>query len=737
MGECIRTVIACFIVFFWGTSNLFCLAAEPIQTKKVLILYSFAADVPVQGLFTHGLQKGLRQDDGYKIDYVYEYLDMSRFSEKDYGELLSRYLREKYGRKQPDLIISYLEPASNFMASYGEQIFPGVPTIRGLYEGESESYQNPPVNYYDVVGIYGMTTAIDLILQAQPNTKKIYVAAGDGQRERKAIASFTDVALDFTGRVEFVYLNKLPLEEMLSTIKEISGDSVILYFYMYKDAAGNAFIPGDVLQKIHEVAPVPIYSSVSVFIGRGTVGGYMSSQDVLGNKVAAVALDILRGNITSHGPIEKAVAAEYIFDWRELKRWGIDENKLPSESKIEFKEKSIWELYKWQILVGTCLVSIQGILIVILLLNRRVRRRTETALKQSEEKYRLFIENANDAVFIYELLPNNSPGKFLEVNDMACKRLGYTKEEFKNMTFGNINLPNFDLEKAQDFLAQIRISGRGSFETIHVTKDGTYIPVEVSACHIIINQHAVIFSLARDLTERKKAENRLKAINQELDQFAYIVSHDLRAPLRAISSLSIWMEEDLAKLSPPDEIHTNMELLRRRVQRMDNFIQGILQYSRAGRVKGAIEVCDVGELLEDIKEDFNLQPPFRMEFAANMPVIKTESLKLRQVLANLLDNAMKHHNRLDGFVHVSVRDLGEFYEFSVRDDGPGIAPQYHNKVFQIFQVLQPRDQKENTGIGLALVKKIVEDQGGTIILQSDSGEGATFIFTWPKKQNES
>jgi len=264
-----------------------------------------------------------------------------------------------------------------------------------------------------------------------------------------------------------------------------------------------------------------------------------------------------------------------------------------------------------------------------------------------------------------------------------------------------------------------------------------------------------VLSLILDVTQQKQTEAelvhraaelvRLTAMlaqtnydlqkrNQELDEFSYVVSHDLKAPLRAIANLSEWIEEDLEE-SLTEETRQQMNLLRGRVYRMEALINGLLQYSRVGRLETPMTSVSVATLLAEVIDSLDPPATFTIQVAPNMPTLWTYKLLLEQVFSNLISNAIKHHPRLDGTIHISSMDVGDFYQFTVADDGDGIALQYQAKVFGIFQTLSARDQKENTGIGLSIVKKIVESQGGSIWLESQAGQGAAFYFTWLKTQN--
>jgi PAS domain S-box-containing protein len=241
-----------------------------------------------------------------------------------------------------------------------------------------------------------------------------------------------------------------------------------------------------------------------------------------------------------------------------------------------------------------------------------------------------------------------------------------------------------------------------------------------------------IVGIGHDMTDRKQAETALEERNKELDSFVHIVSHDLKAPLRAISNLSEWIEDDLEGQLPPEN-QQQLQLLRTRAKRMESMINNLLVYARTGRQAAPLETFNVAELLNEIID--SLAPPqsFFIRIEQPMPMLTTKRLFLSQVFANLISNAIKHRTSVEGHLNISMIEQRDFYEFIVRDNGPGIAPENHAKVFEIFQALKAQDNGENTGIGLAIVKKIVEMEKGMIRLESSLGQGTAFFFTWPKR----
>lgn len=230
--------------------------------------------------------------------------------------------------------------------------------------------------------------------------------------------------------------------------------------------------------------------------------------------------------------------------------------------------------------------------------------------------------------------------------------------------------------------------------------------------------------------ELTRLSNELQRSNDELDQFAYVASHDLKAPLRGIANLAQWLREDIED-QLTDDTREYLDLLSGRVHRMEALIDGLLSYSRAGRMREEPEPVAVGELVRDVVDLIDPPEDLELVVAEGLPTLDTEKLPLQQVFHNLIANAVKYGPETGARIEIDARELDGSWRFSVSDNGPGISPRYQERIWVMFQTLQPRDEVEGTGIGLALVKKIVGNRGGEVGVESEEGEGARFWFTWP------
>lgn len=268
-------------------------------------------------------------------------------------------------------------------------------------------------------------------------------------------------------------------------------------------------------------------------------------------------------------------------------------------------------------------------------------------------------------------------------------------------------------------------------------KDGSVFPLDLAVAAVQTDTTRFFIGIVRDISARKTAEMDLKRSNEELEKFAYVASHDLKAPLRNIDDLAKWVAEDTMSILPEDA-REKLDLLRGRIADLERLLGDILDYSRAGRIVDNPVRVDVQELAERLVA-IHVPEGFTARIKGHMPVVFSPQTPLEQVFGNLLSNAVMHHDEKTGVIEIESRDTGgNFHEFIVRDDGPGIAPEFHTRVFEMFQTLRPRDKAPGSGLGLSIVKKLVEWQGGKCwIAPGGTRRGTEIHFTWPRGSADS
>lgn len=455
--------------------------------------------------------------------------------------------------------------------------------------------------------------------------------------------------------------------------------------------------------------------------------GYASADEILGKHFSMTQVDTdLEG---AHGNVEIALAGAPIPSGEFARRC--------KDGSIGYHTFTIRPVMKKGEIIG-----LEGFII-----DTTEQKRMADKLRESERKFRGLYTAMTEGVILHEMLYDASGRAIdyliLDVNPRFEQITGIRAEhaigKLASEVYGTSAAPYLDI------YAEVAHTGKpAAFET--------YFPPMDKHFHISVfspenGKFATVFT---DITQRKRTEVeilrfnteleqrvhqrtvQLKAANKDVENFAYAVSHDLKAPLRGISSLTSWIRTDYA-MAFDKRGQEMLDLIINRAKRMDSLIEGILRYSHLGHVNEPKKELNLNLLVHEVID--LLTPPAHIHITLDneLPVILAERTRIFEVFQNLLGNAVKFLDKPQGTITIRCDEIGAHWQFSVTDNGPGIDPKYHNKIFQIFQTLKPRDEFESTGIGLSIVKKIVEFYGGRIWVESEVGKGSTFRFTFPKQ----
>jgi PAS domain S-box-containing protein len=388
------------------------------------------------------------------------------------------------------------------------------------------------------------------------------------------------------------------------------------------------------------------------------------------------------------------------------------------------------------IILGSGVIIDSLLLLVFITLTRSQKKAIAIAkeitqkLSIREKYYKHIIESAPCGMII-----TNNQGEIETINPQTELLFGYTSQELIGNKVDMLIPKKFQKQHPklrQDFNQNPSNRQMGlNRDVFGLTKKGNEFPAEIGLAQFNEGDSLKTLATIIDMTGHVEITEELKRSNKELNDFAYVASHDLKAPLRGIMQLSSWIEEDIADFAS-DETKSNLALLMNRTSRLENLLEDLLTYSRIGRKVGEIRTTNISDLILNI---FDLQSPpegVSITCTSTLPEIETHIAPLEVIFRNLISNAIKHRNGDKLMITVSAQELPDYYQFSVEDNGPGIPKKHHKQIFELFKTLKPRDEVEGSGMGLSIIKKLLDYQKCAIKVTSDGESGTCFTFTWPK-----
>lgn len=379
----IRSAFAAMLFWLGAGVPAVALAApappEPVQVRKqILLLYDEDTDVyPGLAQIDRSLRESFRSELGKAVDIHSESLDLSQFRRAGYEQMLADYYRRKYAGKKPDLVVAVLEPSLDFLLRHGETAFPGAPIVFCGIDSSTFKGRSLRSNITGVLLQREFSPTLDIALRLQPHTRNVFVVGGASPFDRHLLALARRDLKAYEGRVAIRYLVDLPMDALLKAVSTLPANSVVFFTTLFTDGTGLAFVPHEALSSIAKAANAPVYVALDQYVGLGAVGGSVYSVDTHGGQAAELGLQIMRGARPISLPIRELGSQIDLFDARQLKRWGLDEARLPSGSVIRYRDPSAWQQYRWYILGTIAVVLLQSALIAGMVLARARRRQAE------------------------------------------------------------------------------------------------------------------------------------------------------------------------------------------------------------------------------------------------------------------------------------------------------------------------------------------------------------------------
>jgi len=471
-----------------------------LSGKNILILHSYEANVPFFLQVDRGLSAVLESGGIPSLNQFFESLDLRRNPGPEHRKLLVEQMRVRYGYRKPNMIITMFPEALEFVMKDCRDTFPEVPILAmtlpvGFELPKTDRRTIKQSTQLDFPG------TLEVALKMVPGAKRVYFLSGAHPVDRSVEAQARRALKKWETRLEFIYLSHMPFEDMLATLSGAPPGSIILAMAFTHDVTGKSSTTPLVAQKSSQVSTAPIFGFFGHQLGHGIVGGILINYERIGTQAGQLVLDILSGALVSENiPVTLDVSPEPMFDWRQLRRWNLNEAALPKGSIVINKELTLWD-FRYYIAGALVFSLLETALIVFLVVQMRRKKRTEESLRQKTEELDQFFNISLDLLCIA-----NTDGYFLRLNPSWEKIFGYSTEELMTKRFVDFVHPadrDATLEAVSTLASQRDIV---HFENRYRCKDGTYRWLDWASAPA----GDFIYSTARDVTDRKQAETALK-----------------------------------------------------------------------------------------------------------------------------------------------------------------------------------------------------------------------------------
>jgi signal transduction histidine kinase len=530
-----KFILILFFLYFPAKATVTLASAAPVkELRRVLVFYEWSVAGPGIAAVDKEI-RGALDESPFQIELYTENLETNLFPEESSQQEFLQWYIHKYRDRKLDLIIAEGSPSIEFMAKSHGRFFPGVPIVFCCSPQVGAAGPQLDTDFTGAWMDIAPATTLDVALQLQPQTQHIVVVGGVSQLDRQVEELTRESLRNYEDRFEFTYLTDLALPNLLERLRHLPSNTIVFYTSLSRDAAGTPFIDAkQVLPIVASMANAPVFSMADVYVGQGTVGGYVSSYAMQGRAVGQIAMRILQGEKPQDIPILKNTNV-FMFDWRALRRWGIRESNLPPGSVVLNRQPTAWESYRWYIIGAISLIVAEMLLIFGLVWQRARRRRVEAELAtlggrlieaHEEERSRIAREIHDDyqqrlaflAIDLEELAKNigSSPTEVSQKLHELWDRVGELGADLHDLshrlhssTLETLGLVEGVRAFCEEFAGQQELHVDFAYENVPRA-----IPGEISLCLFRVTQEGLRNVKRHSGADR--AEVRLEGVAQEL-----------------------------------------------------------------------------------------------------------------------------------------------------------------------------------------------------------------------------
>jgi PAS domain S-box-containing protein len=743
----IQSAVSCGIVLVStviGLSATLPVSAADVAGKTasegVLILHSNQRPLPAGGIIDEAVRDTVRDTLGRPVEIYSEYFDVEMSSMETYAAAEAEALRQKYSGRNIRVIVASATQALRFVSEFGNRMFGGVPIVYvSVPRDILERMALPPSAVGKMVDL-DPTMTLELALRLQPDVKRLVLVAGAADTDRIWEQRVRDAVGRLQRHLEAEYLVGLPTADVLRRLGSLSRDTIVFTPGYFADGTGQVRTPRESLELMAPASAVPVYGPLDTLLGTGIVGGYMAPYEDQGRQAGAIVVRLLNGATpTEIAPSQMPNVP--IVDWRQIRRWGFDEHLLPADAIVRFREPTAWDKYWREISVGIAILALQATLIAALLLERRLRRRTASALEETQKQMTLAAQAARLSMWIWDVardkiwmtaqlqqsagLPTEQPIQFKAVLEAAHPA---DREELDRAV-------RKALASGDELDVEYRIVG----------PDGGQRWIVLRGRREKGNGQRLL-GVALDITDRKEAELQAEEGRVALQhmtrvsmlgQLSASIAHQLNQPLAAILGNAEAAQKmlgrdkvDLVELREicndiVSENHRASEIIRRLGELYKRGEMNIEPIDLHSLIRETFDLVHTQLLTHHVVPVSNLAP--------GLPFIEGDRVQLQQVLLNLVLNAV------DAMTPSEVKDrrlticselTGTDVRLNVVDSGVGIPVDDLERVFDSFWSTKARGM----GIGLAICRFIVAAHHGRITATNNVEGGVTFCVSLPVRQ---